>query len=308
MDEPFSDSSLVPTYLLSRFTRKHVTVALGGDGGDELFAGYPMYRAHSWGNAYAKVPVFLRRGLVEPLVRALPVKTKNLSFDYKALRFITGAKYDQVARHHVWFGSFAPEDHEKLLTAETLNATDGDIYRDARRMLSECDSTNAVERMQSLDTQLYLAEDILTKVDRASMAVSLEVRAPFLDPRVAEFAASLPANYKLRGHQTKYILKRAIEDSLPKFVTRRGKKGFGVPVAEWLKGKLRPLARDLLSPERVRRAGVFNPEYVTRLQDEHERGVANHRKLLWTLLMFELWHESFIETARRIETSVASKQ
>ena len=125
---------------------------------------------------------------------------------------------------------------------------------------------------------------------------------------VAEFAASLPPNYKLRGAKTKYILKRSIEELLPPFVTRRGKKGFGVPVAEWLKGKLRPLARDLLSPERVRRAGVFNPEYVTKLQDEHERGAANHRKLLWTLLMFELWHESFIETPRRIETSVASKQ
>jgi asparagine synthase (glutamine-hydrolysing) len=140
------------------------------------------------------------------------------------------------------------------------------------------------------------------------MAVSLEVRAPFLDPRVAEFAASLPCNYKLRGHKTKYILKKAVKDLLPPFVTRRSKKGFGVPVAEWLKEKLRPLARDLLSPERVRRAGVFNPAFVARLQDEHERGVANHRKLLWTLLMFELWHESFVETPRRIETSVGSRE
>ena len=195
-----------------------------------------------------------------------------------------------------------------LLTPEVLRNTDADIYQQARAMLAECDSSDVVEQMQSLDTRLYLAEDILTKVDRASMAVSLEVRAPLLDHRVAEFAASLPANYKLRGSKTKYILKRAIEGSLPAFVTRRGKKGFGVPVAEWLKEKLRPLARDLLAPERVRRAGVFNPEYVTKLQDEHERGVANHRKLLWTLLMFELWHESFIETPRRIETSVGSRQ
>jgi asparagine synthase (glutamine-hydrolysing) len=308
MDEPFSDPSLVPTYLLSRFTRKHVTVALGGDGGDELFAGYPMYRGHRWAENYAKVPQVVRSGIIEPLVRMLPVKTRNLSFDYKATRFVTGSKYDRVARHHIWFGSFNPAEQEMLLTAEVLNITDGDIYRDARRMLDECDSTDVVEQMQSLDTRLYLAEDILTKVDRASMAVSLEVRAPFLDPRVAEFAASLPTNYKLRGRKTKYILKRAIEDYLPPFVTRRGKKGFGVPVAQWLKEKLRPLARDLLSPERVRKAGVFNPDYVTKLQDEHERGVANHRKLLWTLLMFELWHESFIETPRRIETSVSSER
>ncbi|MDQ6653973.1 MAG: asparagine synthase (glutamine-hydrolyzing) [Acidobacteriota bacterium] len=308
MDEPFSDPSLVPTYLLSRFTRKHVTVALGGDGGDELFAGYPMYRGHRLAELYSRVPGFLRAGVIEPLVHVLPVKTKNLSFDYKATRFIAGSKYDRVARHHVWFGSFTPDEQESLLTPGVLRESDGDIYRDARAMYDDCDSSDVVERMQSLDTRLYLAEDILTKVDRASMSVSLEVRAPFLDPGVAEFAASLPANYKLRGRKTKYILKRAIEDFLPPFVTRRGKKGFGVPVAEWLKGKLRPLARDLLSPDRVRRAGVFNPEYVTKLQDEHEGGVANHRKLLWTLLMFELWHESFIETPRRIETSVTSGQ
>jgi len=308
MDEPFSDPSLVPTYLLSRFTRKHVTVALGGDGGDELFAGYPMYRGHRWAENYSKVPRVVRARVIEPLIGLLPVKTKNLSFDYKATRFVAGTKYDRVARHHIWFGSFNPAEQEELLTAEVLRNSDGDIYRQARLMLNECDSSDVVEQMQSLDTRLYLAEDILTKVDRASMAVSLEVRAPFLDPRVAEFAASLPANYKLSGRKTKYILKRAIEDFLPPFVTRRGKKGFGVPVAEWLKGKLRPLARDLLSPDRVRKAGVFNPDYVTKLQDEHERGVANHRKLLWTLLMFELWHESFIETPRRIETSVSSRQ
>src|SRR5436190_12719155 len=215
MDEPFSDPSLVPTYLLSRFTRKHVTVALGGDGGDELFAGYPMYRGHQWAAIYSHVPGFLKEGVIEPIVRLLPVKTKNLSFDYKALRFITGTKYDPVARHHIWFGSFNPAEQEMLLTTEVLRSSDSDIYREARQMLHQCDSADVVKQMQSLDTRLYLAEDILTKVDRASMAVSLEVRAPFLDPRVAEFAASLPANYKLRGRKTKYILKRAIEDSLP---------------------------------------------------------------------------------------------
>jgi asparagine synthase (glutamine-hydrolysing) len=307
MDEPFSDPSLVPTYLLSRFTRKHVTVALGGDGGDELFAGYQMYAGHRWAEVYKRVPAVLRRGLVEPLVKLMPVKTKNLSFDYKALRFVTGFIYDTITRHHVWFGSFTPLEQEQLLTPEAKLASDGEIYAAARAIADECNNDDLVTRMQSVDTRLYLAEDILTKVDRASMAVSLEVRAPFLDPRVAEFAASLPRDYKLRGLKTKYILKKAVRDMLPAFVTRRGKKGFGVPVAEWLKVKLRPLTRDLLSPERVRRAGVFNPEYVARLQDEHERGVANHRKLLWTLLMFELWHESFVETPRRIETSVGSR-
>src|ERR1700730_14969239 len=307
MDEPNSDPSLVPTYLLSRFTRKHVTVALGGDGGDELFAGYPMYLGHRFAEIYKRVPRVLRRGLVEPLVRRLPVKTKNLSFDYRARRFVAGANHDPVQRHHMWFGSFTPAEQEQLLTLAVKRNSDGDIYREARALAEESDAVDMIERMQSLDTQLYLAEDILTKVDRARMAVSLEVRAPFLDPRVAEYAASLPSHYKLRGRKSKYILKRAVANLVPSFVTRRPKKGFGIPVAEWLKKKLRPMSRDLLSPERIRRAGMFDAEYVTRLLDEHEAGVANHRKPLWTLLMFELWHESFIETPRRIETSVVIK-
>ena len=238
MDEPFSDPSLVPTYLLSRFTRKHVTVALGGDGGDEnLCRLSDVSRSSSRGNLSAACPQLLRTGLIEPLVRLLPVKTKNLSFDYKATRFIAGAKYDPVARHHVWFGSFTPDEQEQLLTPEVLRPATAIFIAMRAGCWLNVIPIDVVEQMQSLDTRLYLAEDILTKVDRASMAVSLEVRAPFLDPRVAEFAASLPPNYKLRGSKTKYILKRAIADLLPPFVTRRGKKGFGVPVAEWLKEK-----------------------------------------------------------------------
>jgi asparagine synthase (glutamine-hydrolysing) len=308
MDEPMSDPSLVPTYLLSRFTRKHVTVALGGDGGDELFAGYPMYFGHRMARAYERIPQLVRREVIEPVVNSLPVKNKNLSFDYRARRFVTASHYDEVARHHVWFGSFTPRDQDLLLTDVVKQSSEDDIYRDARRMFAECDSNDLTECMQSLDTQLYLAEDILTKVDRASMAVSLEVRAPYLDPRVAEFAASLPSRYKLRGYTSKYILKRAAKGLVPSFVWRRGKKGFGVPFAKWLKGELRPLARDLLAPERLRRGGLFKADYVARLQDEHERGVANHRKLLWTLLSFELWRESFVETPRRIETSVTTQR
>ena len=237
MDEPISDPSLVPTFLLSRFTRKHVTVALGGDGGDEIFAGYPMYFGHHMARAYNRVPKFLRRGLIEPVVNHLPVKTSNLSFDYRAKRFITASHYDEVARHHVWFGSFTPSDHDLLLSEDVRRASEPDIYRDARRLFAECDSNNLTECMQSLDTQLYLAEDILTKVDRASMAVSLEVRAPYLDPRVAEFAAGLPSRYKLHGYTSKYILKRAAGEGLVPVIWRRGKKGFGVPFAQWLKGE-----------------------------------------------------------------------
>ncbi len=301
LDEPLSDPSVVPTYLLSRFTRQHVTVALGGDGGDEIFAGYPMYAGHRVAELYARMPRPLSRLVVEPAIRLLPVKTKNLSFDFKARRFVAGMQQaDVVARHHVWFGSFTPQAQSALLTADVQQATNADVYRDARTLYDACDATDLVERMQYLDTKLYLAEDILAKVDRTSMAVSLEVRAPFLDKRVVEYAAALPAHYKLRGRNTKYILKRAVDGLLPPFVTRRGKKGFGVPIADWLKNRLRPLAHDLLAPARLRRHGLFDADYVARLQHEHEHGLANHRKLLWTLLVFELWHESFVDTPRRM--------
>lgn len=302
LDEPLSDPSILPTYLLSSFTRKHVTVALGGDGGDELFAGYPMYYAHNVAAIYERLPQFLKNVFIEPIVRRLPVKTENLSFDYKARRFVIGMKYDTVARHHSWFGSFTQDGQELLLSEDVKRETDKDIYARARLLLKECDADNVIEQMQFLDTQFYLAEDILTKVDRASMAVSLEVRAPFLDYRVAEFAASLPVDFKQHGRITKYVLKKATSSLLPAFVAKRGKKGFGVPIADWLKGKLKPLAKDMLSSERLKRGGFFNAYYVQKLFKEHESGVANHRKLLWTLLMFELWRESFIETPKRIET------
>src|SRR5437867_4191309 len=145
LDEPMSDPSLVPTYLLSRFTRKHVTVALGGDGGDELFAGYPMYFGHRMAHAYEMIPRFVRSGLIEPMVNLLPVKTKNLSFDYRARRFITASHYDEVARHHIWFGSFTPHDQELLLSDDVKRASESDIYRDARRLFAECDSNCLTE-------------------------------------------------------------------------------------------------------------------------------------------------------------------
>jgi asparagine synthase (glutamine-hydrolysing) len=148
--------------------------------------------------------------------------------------------------------------------------------------------------MQFLDMNFYLAEDILTKVDRASMAVSLETRAPFLDPRVAQFSASLPVNYKLSGSKGKYILKKAMEGLLPDEILYRPKKGFGIPTAEWLKGRLNPLLREMLTPARLKDQGMFNSDFVQRLIKEHESGAASHHKELWTLLVFQLWWDSFL--------------
>ena len=293
LDEPLSDPSLLPTFLLSRFVRQHVTVALGGDGGDEIFAGYPMYYGHKMARVYDSIPRFVRSAMIEPMVKSLPVSNKNLSFDYKAKRFVEASKYDTVTRHHSWFGSFSPDAQESLLSERVKKAAHADVYRDARKMLKICNAEEQIEQMQFLDMNFYLAEDILTKVDRASMAVSLEVRAPFLDHRVAEFAAGLPLEYKLNGSNGKYILKKTIENLLPKTVTKRPKKGFGIPIAEWLKGRLNPLARDLLGAERLKKQDLFDANYVQKLLDEHERNVASHHKQLWTLLVFQLWYENF---------------
>ena len=294
LDEPMSDGSLIPTFLLSQFVRKHVTVALGGDGGDELFAGYPMYYAHKVAEMYSAIPGFVRSGMIEPLVKRLPVSTKNMSFDYKAKRFVRGANLDTIERHHSWFGSFSLEEQALLLTPAIKEQTSNDIYRDAREMLELCDAKTEIERMQFLDINFYMAEDILTKVDRASMAVSLETRAPFLDPRVGQFAASIPLDYKLRGSRGKYILKRSLEGLLPDEILHRKKKGFGIPVAEWLKGRLNPLMHDLLAPERLKHQGIFNPTYVQTLIAEHEQGIASHHKQLWTMLVFQLWYDNFL--------------
>ncbi len=295
LDEPMSDGSLLPTFLLSRFVRKYVTVALGGDGGDEIFAGYPMYFGHKLARVYDSIPRFLRSGLIEPIVNNLPVSTKNLSFDYKAKRFVAASKYDVVTRHHSWFGSFSIDEQNDLLSKDILERTSNDIYKDAKNLLKITDATDEIEQMQFLDMNFYMAEDILTKVDRASMAVSLEVRAPFLDSRVAEFAASLPLEYKLKGNKGKYILKKAVEDLLPKTILQRPKKGFGIPIAEWLKGRLNPLLHDLLAPDRLKKQDLFNADFVRKLIKEHETGAASHHKQLWTLLVFQLWYDNFLK-------------
>ncbi len=294
LDEPMSDGSLIPTYLLARFVRKHVTVALGGDGGDELFAGYPMYYAHKVAKVYSSVPGFVRTGVIEPLVRSLPVSMKNLSFEYKAKRFVRASNYDTITRHHSWFGSFTPDEQKNLLTEHALNNSNGDIYAGARDLLKRCDASSEIEQMQYLDMNFYMAEDILTKVDRASMAVSLETRAPFLDPRVGQFAASVPLDYKLRGSKGKHILKKSVEGLLPPAILHRSKKGFGIPIAEWLKTRLNPLMNDMLAPARLKSQGLFESDYVQKLITEHENGVASHHKQLWTMLVFQLWHDNFL--------------
>jgi asparagine synthase (glutamine-hydrolysing) len=292
LDEPLGDASLIPTFLVSRFTREHVTVALGGDGGDELFAGYPTYLAHRMTGYYNALPAFVRKGLIEPAIARLPVSTNNLSFDFKAKRFISGAGLPTGMRHTVWMGSYDAALQRQLLHPDIIAACPDAAVFDEVSDYDQPAGTNghdAIEQMMKLDATHYLSECVLFKVDRASMAASLETRAPLLDHTFIEFLTRLPLDLKLRRFTGKYILKQAMRDRLPREVIDRPKKGFGMPVAKWVKGELRPLVRDTFASKRLEQSGLFNATFVQRMLDEHERGVADHRKLIWTLLMFELW-------------------
>ncbi len=297
LDEPMADASILPTYLLSKFTRQYVTVALGGDGGDELFAGYPTYLAHKFARKYE---LFL--GKLHPVIHflgnLLPVSDNNISFDFKVKKFLSGIGYPDSIRNSVWLGSFSFPEIEKVVSSEILN------HCDRLRLAEEISSyegkfptRDLTTLLQYLDLKLYLQESILVKVDRASMACSLEVRAPLLDYELVEFMMGLPSALKLKGLTSKYILKKAMKNFLPNEVIQRKKKGFGVPIAKWVKGPLMELFGDLLSPDRIGREGFLNPEYVTSLLQDHLMNKKDNRKKLWTLLVWELWvnryHPSF---------------
>jgi len=289
LDEPMADASILPTYLLSKFTRQYVTVALGGDGGDELFAGYPTYLAHKFARQYE---LFL--GKLHPVIQflgnLLPVSDNNISFDFKVKKFLSGIGYPDGIRNSVWLGSFSFPEIEKVVSSEILN------HFDRLRLAEEISSyeekfpkRDLTTLLQYLDLKLYLQESVLVKVDRASMACSLEVRAPLLDYELVEFMMRLPSALKLKGLTSKYILKKAMKNFLPNEVIQRKKKGFGVPIAKWVKGPLMELFGDLLSPDRIGREGFLNPEYVTSLLQDHLLNKKDNRKKLWTLLVWELW-------------------
>ena len=298
LDEPFADASIIPTYLLSRFTRQHVTVALGGDGGDELLAGYPTFAADRAARFY-RIPRLLHDRFVVPLAGRMPVSTDNFSFDFKVKRFLRGAPYDAGIRNQVWLGAFGPDEQGDLLRDHAVD----DPYADVAAAERDCTSRDPLERLIYLYCRFYLQDDILTKVDRASMACSLEVRAPFLDHTLVEYIATIPPDLKLRGFNGKYILKRAMADRLPPGIARRSKKGFGIPVAKWFRGELRSLVHETLSPARLRQQGIFHPETVQRLLLEHDRGSHDHRKQLWTLFMFQLWSDTYAAAPQPIATA-----
>jgi len=294
LDEPMADGSLIPTYLLSEFTREHVTVALGGDGGDELFLGYPTFQAHKVARQLRFLPSWVFTSMMEPVARLLPVSTRNISFDYKVKRFLRGMRFDPFARHFVWIGGLDPLAQHQVLHPEFLQGCGDDvIFEDVEQHRQQVSSRDEYDTLSYLYSKLYMGDDILVKVDRASMAHGLEVRAPFLDHQVVDFVTALPSQMKLDGYQMKAILKKMLRGRVPDEVIDRPKKGFGIPIAAWLKGPLLSWARDLLSSQSLRDDGIFNPAGVQALLDEHVAGRADHRKALWSILVFQLWREEF---------------
>ncbi|MEW6095117.1 MAG: asparagine synthase (glutamine-hydrolyzing) [bacterium] len=296
LDEPLGDASIIPTYLLSQFTRRHVTVALGGDGGDELFAGYPTYQAHRLAHFYEKLPGFVRKGMIEKIIKKLPVSTSNISFDFQAKKFISGIPYSPEIRNYIWLGSFSPNEKKDLLSNEICDILkNSDSFEDIEMYLAKTDAENFLDRLLYLDMKFYLQEDILAKVDRASMANSLEVRPPLLDHTFVEYVANLPPQLKLKGLITKYIFKKAVKHLLPRGIASRKKKGFGIPVAKWFKNELKGFVLDVFAQSKIKDEGFFNYSYIEKLLKDHFEGKKDNRKLLWTLLVFELWYEKYIK-------------
>ncbi len=289
-DEPFADSSALPTYLVSQLAAGDVKVALSGEGGDELFAGYHTYVA----DLLAARAGGLAR-LVRPLVERLPSSDRRVPLEYKAKRFVRGAHLPPLERHHAWKEIFSA-DLRAELTGRAHDWDPVDLYR-AR--YAETAGSEELARLQDVDFGIYLVDDLLVKTDRASMAHSLEARVPLLDPAVTNFALALPRQNKIRGLQKKVLLRKAAEPLLPRAVVQGRKRGFSIPAAAWLRGDLEGFARRTLAPEALRRQGYFRPEAVARILELHRSRKEDLSRQIWGLLAFTLWHERHVEGVAR---------
>lgn len=285
VDEPFADASLIPTFFLSQYTREHVTFALGGDGSDELQAGYPTFISNKFKYLFSKLPLPVIRALTGTMNKTLPSSDKNISFDFKVKQFLRGFISKKEHIHQLWLGSFLPHEKQQLFTSDAYS-----LLKD-RLGLSHIDEVYSrlpnewsdLNKVIYYYYQTYLQDDILVKVDRASMYNSLEVRAPFLDRSVVEFYNTLPDNFRQKGFQGKYILKKLMQDKLPKEIVFRNKKGFGIPLSDWIRNDLKSeIETILLLPD-----SYFNPGYIKNLLQEHLSKKSNHRKLIWNLYILK---------------------
>ncbi|MGQ9917566.1 MAG: asparagine synthase (glutamine-hydrolyzing) [Bryobacteraceae bacterium] len=283
-DEPSADAGALPVWYLSQMTRRHVKVALSGEGADELFGGYLTYRADALAAAARKWPAWMRRlGLAA--ARLLPVSDEKIGYDYKLRRFLEGSLLNEHDAHFYWNGSFDDRTRRALYEAPRYPSPGGLVHT----LPTEAYRCGPLNKFLWVDQKYYLPDDILYKCDRMSMAHSLEVRPPFLDHRIVEFAARLPEEFKVRGPVLKFILRELMRDKLPPVILTRPKEGFDIPAHRWFRGPLRPMVEEVLSPQNVRATGLFRAEAVEQIKSDHFRRRANHGYQLWGLLTLFLW-------------------
>ena len=298
LDQPFADSSALPTYYVSRATRERVTVALSGDGGDELFAGYQRrYGIHRLEQRLRRViPGPVRRGVLAPLARIYP-RSERIPRPLRLKLVLSNLGQSFERAYFNDMSLFLEEERQALLTPELLaQVRHHDPLAGFARHFDRVRDADPLSRVLYVDFKTWLANDILVKVDRMSMACSLEVRAPLLDHKIVEFAASLPSNLKFRGSVSKYLLKRHVASRLPDADVHRPKQGFELPLAGWLRGDLRDVAQDLLFSTRSTGRGYVRPETVKGIWDAHQGGTRNHAPQLWALMVLELWHRQYMDT------------
>jgi asparagine synthase (glutamine-hydrolysing) len=283
-DEPSADAGALPVWFLSEMTARHVTVALSGEGADEIFGGYQTYLADNYANRARRLPRAWRRAALYAASR-LPVSDDKIGLEYKVKRFLAGALLPADEAHFYWNGAFSPEEQRALCSiheAQPLSTL-------SAALSGLPPSSDVVNRYLFIDQHYYLPDDILYKCDRMSMAHSLEVRPPFLDHRVVEFAAKLPASLKIKGRSTKHVLRELVRRKLPPAILQRRKEGLDIPAHDWLRGPLRPMLLDALSSDSIRQAGLFSPQAIAALIDRHLTRRANLGYHLWGLLVLHLW-------------------
>jgi asparagine synthase (glutamine-hydrolysing) len=292
LDQPIADFSVFPTLLVARMARRRVTVALGGDGGDELFGGYDTYRADRLSARFLDWQPAPLRAAAEWLARGLPLGKGKRGLANELRRFLEGARLPSDWQHVRWMMFLRQEQRACLYTREFHAQVRGAAEELVRAVLDDGGADRLAAQMRC-DIRFYLPEDILAKVDAMSMASSLEARVPYLDNEVVDLALAIPSRLKVRGGVRKWILKRAFAGALPEPVLRRGKEGFSMPMKQWLTREWNPLMHELLSPRSLAADGLFDARYVERLMREHETGAHNHSHLLWALMVFQLWRDRF---------------
>ncbi|RMD61995.1 asparagine synthase (glutamine-hydrolyzing), partial [Candidatus Parcubacteria bacterium] len=292
LDEPLADASVVPTFLVSKLARQHVKVALSGDGGDETFGGYETYRAHKLARVYRRLPRLVQAG-VRLGVEVLPVSRSHRGLSFKARKFASGASFRPAVANALWWGAYTPEQRTAILGPAVRGGNGCERFEAVRRVEERFKGSELLDLIAYCDLKLYLQDDLLVKVDRMSMANSLEVRVPFLDHEMVEFAATIPACLRIRGLRLKHMLKKAMEPWLPRGIAARPKRGFDIPLDAWMRGPLREFVYDTLRGASIIRDGLINGEMVETLIEDHMRKRRNNRQLLWPLIVLESWRQRY---------------